>query len=69
VSAADLSADFGGPLPEGGMPAAEVINCLAAKAEPGLMAMPSGRFFGWVIGGSLPAALPAVRRALAVVRG
>ncbi|MGZ4597839.1 MAG: pyridoxal phosphate-dependent decarboxylase family protein, partial [Actinomycetes bacterium] len=27
--------------------------------EPGLMAMPSGRFFGWVIGGTLPAALAA----------
>ncbi|QCO97665.1 aspartate aminotransferase family protein [Arthrobacter sp. 24S4-2] len=59
VSAADLSADFGGPLPDSGMPAAEIINYLAAKAEPGLMAMPSGRFFGWVIGGSLPAALAA----------
>ncbi len=32
---------------------------LAAAAEPGLMAMPSGRFFGWVIGGTLPAALAA----------
>jgi len=28
-------------------------------SEPGLMAMPSGRFFGWVIGGTLPAALAA----------
>ena len=41
------------------MPAAEVVDYLAAKAEPGLMAMPSGRFFGWVIGGTLPAALAA----------
>jgi glutamate/tyrosine decarboxylase-like PLP-dependent enzyme len=59
ASAAELAADFGGPLPDSGMPAAEIINHLAAKAEPGLMAMPSGRFFGWVIGGSLPAALAA----------
>lgn len=59
VSAGDLAADFGGPLPAGGMPAAEVVDYLAAKAEPGLMAMPSGRFFGWVIGGTLPAALAA----------
>jgi glutamate/tyrosine decarboxylase-like PLP-dependent enzyme len=36
-----------------------VIDELAAFAEPGLMAMPSGRFFGWVIGGTLPAALAA----------
>jgi glutamate/tyrosine decarboxylase-like PLP-dependent enzyme len=59
LSAADLAADFGGPLPAGGMPAAEVVDFLAQKAEPGLMAMPSGRFFGWVIGGTLPAALAA----------
>ncbi len=59
VTAADLAADFGGPLPAGGMPAADVVDYLAAKAEPGLMAMPSGRFFGWVIGGTLPAALAA----------
>ena len=55
----ELAADFGGPLPQQGMPAAEVVDYLAAKAEPGLMAMPSGRFFGWVIGGTLPAALAA----------
>jgi len=59
ASAAELAADFGGPLPRNGMPAAEVVDYLAAKAEPGLMAMPSGRFFGWVIGGTLPAALAA----------
>ncbi len=58
-SAHDLAADFGGPLPEQGMPAAAVVEYLADKAEPGLMAMPSGRFFGWVIGGTLPAALAA----------
>src|SRR6478735_3513429 len=57
ASAAELAADFGGPLPRNGMPAAEVVEYLAARAEPGLMAMPSGRFFGWVIGGTLPAAL------------
>lgn len=59
VAAADLAADFGGPLPREGTPAAEVVDYLATKAEPGLMAMPSGRFFGWVIGGTVPAALAA----------
>jgi len=59
VTAAGLAADFGGPLPQEGMPAADVVDYLAAKAEPGLMAMPSGRFFGWVIGGTLPVALAA----------
>jgi glutamate/tyrosine decarboxylase-like PLP-dependent enzyme len=48
---------FGGPMPEHGTDTTEVIDELARKAEPGLMAMPSGRFFGWVIGGTLPAAL------------
>ncbi|NUT71743.1 pyridoxal-dependent decarboxylase [Pseudarthrobacter sp. C4D7] len=57
LHAADLAGVFGGPLPEAGAPAVEVINFLAEQAEPGLMAMPSGRFFGWVIGGTLPAAL------------
>jgi glutamate/tyrosine decarboxylase-like PLP-dependent enzyme len=36
-----------------------VVDILAEGAEPGLMAMPSGRFFGWVIGGTLPAGLAA----------
>ncbi|UZX02538.1 aspartate aminotransferase family protein [Arthrobacter sp. CDRTa11] len=59
LTAHDLVADFGGPLPAEGMPPVDVVEYLAAKAEPGLMAMPSGRFFGWVIGGTLPAALAA----------
>jgi glutamate/tyrosine decarboxylase-like PLP-dependent enzyme len=46
-------------MPENGLPAEEVIDFLATQAEPGLMAMPSGRFFGWVIGGTLPAAMAA----------
>lgn len=59
ATAGELEAVFGGPMPQAGMPAGEVIDYLAAEAEPGLMAMPSGRFFGWVIGGTLPAALAA----------
>ncbi|MBT2536784.1 pyridoxal-dependent decarboxylase [Arthrobacter sp. ISL-69] len=59
ATAAELEAVFGGPMPVSGLPADEVIDFLASKAEPGLMAMPSGRFFGWVIGGTLPAALAA----------
>lgn len=57
LPAHDLTGAFGGPLPASGMPAADVVDLLARTAEPGLMAMPSGRFFGWVIGGTLPAAL------------
>ena len=50
---------LGGPLPENGSDALEVIDLLAVGAEPGLMAMGSGRFYGWVIGGTLPVALAA----------
>jgi glutamate/tyrosine decarboxylase-like PLP-dependent enzyme len=39
--------------------AAEVVEELAGLGEPGLMAINSGRFFGWVMGGVLPAALGA----------
>jgi glutamate/tyrosine decarboxylase-like PLP-dependent enzyme len=50
---------FAEPLPDAGQDPATVVDDLARLAEPGLMAMPSGRFFGWVIGGTLPAALGA----------
>jgi glutamate/tyrosine decarboxylase-like PLP-dependent enzyme len=55
----DVVAVLGGPLPEGPMDPAEVIDELAQVAQPGLMSMGSGRFFGWVTGGTLPAALGA----------
>jgi glutamate/tyrosine decarboxylase-like PLP-dependent enzyme len=54
-----MKAVFGMPLPEHPLDSVAVIDELANQAEPGLMAMPSGRFFGWVIGGTLPAALGA----------
>jgi glutamate/tyrosine decarboxylase-like PLP-dependent enzyme len=48
---------LGGPVPERSSEPAAVVDALAAAAEPGLTAMQSGRFFGFVIGGTLPAAL------------
>lgn len=54
-----VAAALGGPLPTEGADPVQVIDELVAGAEPGLVAMPSGRFFGWVIGGALPAALAA----------
>ena len=36
-----------------------MIEELIAGAEPGLVAIASGRFFGWVMGGNLPVALAA----------
>lgn len=59
VDADAVVAALGGPLPDEPTDAAEVVDLLARHVEPGLMAMPSGRFFGWVIGGTLPAALGA----------
>jgi glutamate/tyrosine decarboxylase-like PLP-dependent enzyme len=50
---------LGGDLPEGPTAAPDVVDLLAGAVEPGLVAMPSGRFFGFVIGGSHPAALAA----------
>lgn len=59
VSADEIAEKLGGPLPAQGAPPEEVIDQLAAVAEPGLMAIESGRFYGWVMGGVLPAALGA----------
>lgn len=50
---------FGGPLPDEGTDAAAVIEEMAQRADPGLVAIPGGRFFGFVIGATLPAALGA----------
>lgn len=50
---------FGGALPDEGMDAEALISDLAAKADPGLVAIPGGRFFGFVIGSTLPAPLAA----------
>jgi glutamate/tyrosine decarboxylase-like PLP-dependent enzyme len=59
ATADEIVKALGEALPDGPTDAAAVIDELARGAEPGLMAMPSGRFFGWVIGGTLPAALAA----------
>ncbi len=42
-----------------GMPADQVVKNLVEAAEPGLVATAGPRFFGFVIGGSLPAATAA----------
>ncbi|QWT24424.1 aminotransferase class V-fold PLP-dependent enzyme [Subtercola sp. PAMC28395] len=55
----EMLAVFRGPLQDRPTAPADVVDELARLAEPGLMAMPSGRFFGWVIGGTLPASLGA----------
>ena len=46
-------------LPSGASADVDVVRELAAAADPGLLGIGSGRFFGWVMGGVLPAALAA----------
>jgi glutamate/tyrosine decarboxylase-like PLP-dependent enzyme len=55
----ELRKQLGGPLPDNPREPQQVVADLAKRAEPGLMATPGRRFFGFVIGGSLPAALAA----------
>ena len=55
----ELRARFRRPLTEAGIPAERVIDELAKDVEGGLIGNAGGRFFAWVIGGSLPAALAA----------
>jgi glutamate/tyrosine decarboxylase-like PLP-dependent enzyme len=59
ATALEVIKELGTELPAGPTPAAEVIDLLAAACDPGLTATPSGRFYGFVIGGSHPAALAA----------
>ncbi|MGV1008267.1 MAG: pyridoxal phosphate-dependent decarboxylase family protein [Dermatophilaceae bacterium] len=55
----DVADALGRDLPQGPTDPAQVVDLLARACEPGLTAMPSGRFFGFVIGGTHPAALAA----------
>ncbi len=48
-----------GPLPERGLEANEVVSLLDELAGPATVASAGGRYFGFVIGGVLPAALGA----------
>ncbi len=59
ITPEQLREELGGPLPDEPLDPERVIEELAAAAEPGVVALGSGRYFGFVIGGAVPAALAA----------
>ena len=59
VTPEQLREALGGPLPDEPLDPAQVVVELAEHAGPGVVATGSGRYFGFVIGGGLPAALAA----------
>ena len=58
TDAATLRARLTAPLPEQGTDALTVVEELAEAVEPGLIGSTGPRYFGFVIGGALPAAVP-----------
>src|SRR5260221_1342805 len=59
ASVPELSKRLGQTLGEEGVPPETVVAELASAAEPGLVASAGPRYFGFVIGGSHPAAVGA----------
>jgi glutamate/tyrosine decarboxylase-like PLP-dependent enzyme len=59
ASVAELRAQLKKPLNEESLPAEQVVAELVRDVQGGLHGTAGGRFFGWVIGGSVPAALAA----------
>ncbi|GAA1346419.1 pyridoxal-dependent decarboxylase [Saccharothrix algeriensis] len=59
ASLARLREVFGRPLPEDGLDAERVVDELVRDTADGLLGSAGGRFFGWVVGGGVPAALAA----------
>ena len=55
----ELRAALGGQLSEGGKDGVSVLEHLARAAEPGIVASNGPRYFGFVIGGGIPAAVGA----------
>lgn len=59
ASREELLAELRVPLTEEGEAPLDVIDALAAQAERGVIGCPGPRYFGFVIGGTLPVALAA----------
>ncbi|MBZ5553249.1 MAG: aminotransferase class V-fold PLP-dependent enzyme [Acidobacteriia bacterium] len=56
---AELRSRLARPLAEHGVCASEVVDDLVADVAGGIVGNAGGRFFAWVIGGSMPSALAA----------
>lgn len=59
VSPDQLRQEIATVLDAAGVEPSEVVSHLIRSLDPGMVANTSGRFFGWVMGGSLPSALAA----------
>ncbi|HJP91935.1 MAG TPA: aminotransferase class V-fold PLP-dependent enzyme [Pyrinomonadaceae bacterium] len=59
LGAAALRQKLDKPFTEEGVPPEQVVEELASDVQGGLLGSAGGRFFGWVIGGALPAAVAA----------
>jgi len=59
VDVATLRSRLAKLLADSGRPAQAVIKELVRDVDGSILGSTSGRFFGWVIGGSLPSALAA----------
>jgi glutamate/tyrosine decarboxylase-like PLP-dependent enzyme len=59
ATAAELRQALGGPLPSAGQDPVEIIDRLARAGATGTVATQGPRYFGFVVGGSMPAALGA----------
>ena len=55
----ELRARLRVPLTQKGVDPVQVVDDLAAATEGGLLGSPGGRFFAWVIGGTMPSAIAA----------
>ncbi len=59
LASEELRRALGGPVPEAPRAPRAVIDELIAAVEPGLVTIDSPRYFGFVMGGSVPASLAA----------
>ncbi len=59
TDAASLAALLGGPLPDDGADPVAVVEEMARVLDPGLVASAGPRYFGFVVGGALPASAAA----------